>query len=66
MVLNKCNEERIQYMNECMKLQSLLKIYGGKNLRNQFKGVKIVQTATSNEPNTKSRQRVGSLGLTGQ
>ena len=51
-------------MNECMKLQSLLKIYGGKTLRNQFKGVKIVQTATSNEPSSKIGQRVASLGAT--
>ena len=38
-----CNEERVLYMNECMKLQSLLKIYGGSNLRKQFKGVKVTQ-----------------------
>ena len=30
-------------MNECMKLQNLLKIYGAANLRKQFKGVKITQ-----------------------
>ena len=40
---NQCNEERILYMNECMKLQNLLKIYGAANLRKQFKGVKITQ-----------------------
>ena len=43
-----CNEERVLYMNECMKLQSLLKIYGGSNLRKQFKGVKVTQTHENN------------------
>lgn len=32
-------------MNECMKLQNLLKIYGGTQLRKQFKGVKITQAS---------------------
>ena len=31
------------YMNECMKLQNLLKVYGAANLKKQFKGVKITQ-----------------------
>ena len=30
-------------MNECMKLQNLLKIYGPANPRKQFKGVKVTQ-----------------------
>lgn len=30
-------------MNECIKLQNLLKIYGAANLKKQFKGVKITQ-----------------------
>ena len=30
-------------MNECIKLQNLLKIYGGTSLRKQFKGFKVTQ-----------------------
>jgi len=41
---NQCNEERIMYMNECMKLQNLLKIYGGSSIRKHFKGYKVTQT----------------------
>ena len=38
---NQCNEERILYMNECMKLQNLLKVYGGTSMKKMFKGVKV-------------------------
>ena len=37
---NQCNEERVAFMNECIKLQSLLKIYGGKNMSKMFKEAK--------------------------
>ena len=33
------------YMNECMKLQSLLKVYGGTGNKKLFKGVKVTQTS---------------------
>ena len=31
-------------MNECIKLQNLLKVYGGSSMRKLFKGVKVTQT----------------------
>ena len=40
---NQCNEERMLYMNECMKLQNLLKIYGGQTLRKKFRGIQVTQ-----------------------
>ena len=36
-------------MNECMKLQNLLKIYGGSNLRKVFKGVKVTQVSNDSD-----------------
>ena len=38
---NQCNNERISYMNECLKLQRLLKVYGGGRVNKKFKGIQI-------------------------
>ena len=56
-----CNEERVLYMNECMKLQSLLKIYGGSNLRKQFKGVKVTQENVTRNSVTKSGEKINKI-----
>ena len=51
---NQCNEERILYMNECMKLQNLLKVYGGSSMKKLFKGVRVTQTMV----NDASKKRI--------
>ena len=45
---NQCNNERINYLNECLKLQRLLKVYG--NPKKNFRGVKVTQVAKTKQP----------------
>ena len=38
---NQCNQERISYMNECLKLQKLLKQYGSSSPNKMFRGIQV-------------------------
>ena len=42
----RCNIERLSYLNEVIKLQKLIKIYLGGNNQKVFKGVMVTQNAS--------------------